>query len=400
MRITPLEIQNEAQACRLMTSLGVSKEGIDILAPKSVSVALKIDNINSWEANIIKQHLLSLGADAALNRNVLIKNTKTSILIFGSLSQMKELSEKLKSQPFQLNQISEGIRSLINNYFKDDFTFKARDKVLKIKKPVICGIVNLTPDSFSGDGLLNTAEPIASALEKVAGMIKYGAKIIDLGGESSRPFSQPVKEKEETARVIPFLKAVRKNFPKLIISVDTYKYAVARAAVNEGADVINDITALRHSPEIAALIKKYHLGCVIMHMKKTPLTMQKNPGYDNVTEEIIDFLKERLRFLQEHGIKEEQIAIDPGVGFGKRLQDNLRIIKELYKFKIFGLPVFLGVSRKTFIGDVLKKDVQERVIGSVASGIISFYNGASILRVHDVKETAEAIKLVSAIAVS
>lgn len=395
MRITPLRIQTEKQARQLMSSLQVSRQGVNILAPKSIFFALKIEGISSWEANIIKQHLLSLGADAALNRDVLIKKIKTDILIFGSISQLRKLSDKLKLQPFSLKEISTEICSFIDRFAKDEFSFRSRGKILSIKQPVICGIINLTADSFSGDGMLDRR--VDSIVKKAAAMVKQGAKIIDLGGESTRPFSKPVKEKQEIKRVIPVLKAIRKKFGKLLISIDTYKYKVARAAVEEGVDIINDITAFRHSPKTAHLVKKHKLGCILMHMQGVPRNMQKNPQYKEVTEEIIDFLKQRLQFCRQHGIKDEQIAVDPGIGFGKRVEDNLKIVKELYKFKILGLPVFLGLSRKSFIGKVLRLDVEERLSGSIAAAVISIANGANILRVHDVKETVEAVKIATAI---
>lgn len=402
MRITPLEIKDEENARKLMASLGVSKEGLNILSPKSVYLAFKIEGIKSWEANVIKQHLLSLGTDAAMERAALVKNITTQALIFGSVSQLRKLCQKLEGQPFKLKEISENISFYLDSLQKKEFIFSARGKVLKIKEPLVCGIINVTPDSFSGDGLLSqkryTIYDIRyRALKRAEAMVKAGAKMIDVGGQSSRPFSKPVKEEEELRRVIPAIKAIRKKFKKIMISVDTYKYKVAKEAVEAGVDIINDITALRASPKIASLVKKYRLGCVLMHMKGTPQTMQINPKYKDVVEEEIDFFKERLKFCQEKGIAKDQIVIDPGIGFGKRLEDNIRIIKELYKFKIFGLPIFLGLSRKSFIGKILNVEVEERLIGTIAASMVSLIKGANILRVHDVEETLSAIKIASKI---
>jgi len=400
MRITPLNVKNEEEARKVMFSMGVSPEGVRILSPKSIHTAFKIEGIKSWEANIIKQQLLSLGSDAALSRKALIKNIKASVLIFGSLSQLKKLSEKLKGQPFALKEVSQSISAYLNNSDKKELIFKARGKVLKIKKPIICGIINATDDSFSGDGLLSkvSASKVESlALKKAEEIVKAGAKIIDVGGESTRPFSKPLDAGSEIKRVTPVLKALRKNFKKTLLSIDTYKYSVAKAAVGEGVDIINDITALRGSPQIASLIKRYKLGCVLMHMKGKPKTMQISPSYKDVTAEIIDFFKERLKFCDRRGINKSQILIDPGIGFGKRLEDNTKIINELYKFKILGLPIFLGLSRKSFIGKILNAGTEERLAGTIAASIISFTRGANILRVHDVGETAQAIKVASKI---
>lgn len=412
MRISPIRIKNETEARKLISSLGVSPEGVRILSPKTIQAAFKIEGIKSWEANIIKQHLLSLGSDAAIERRALVKDIKTSILIFGNLSQLRKLSEKLKTQPFSLREVSENITAFLDNLNEERFTFLARSKVLKISKPIICGIINITADSFSGDGLLRKVSTYAKAsadrqnskskvkslaLEKAEAMIKAGAKIIDIGGESTRPFAKPLKPQVEIRRVMPILRALRKEFKKTPLSVDTYKYRVAKAAVAEGADILNDITALRSSPQIATLIKKYKLGCILMHMKGRPQTMQIKPGYKDVTVEIMDFFKERLEFCSSKGIEKAQILIDPGIGFGKRPEDNNKIIKELYKFKVLGQPIFLGLSRKSFIGKILKAEVGERLIGTIAASTVSLVNGANILRVHDVKETAQAIKVVSKI---
>lgn len=374
-----------------MVSLGVSKQGIRILSPKSVPAAFKIQGIRSWEANIIKQQLLSLGSDAAIERSALLKNIKTDILIFGNLTQLKKLSLKLKGQPFSLNEVSKQLQVSLKNSQKKEFVFKAGNKSLKIKEPVVCGIINLTPDSFSGDGL-SGCDP-KMVVERAGRMLKAGAKIIDIGGESSRPYSRPVKEAREIKRVIPVLKIIRKKFPKVLISVDTYKYNVARAAAAEGVDMINDITAFKHSPKMADLIKKYKLGCVLMHMKGSPLRMQLNPEYKDVISELLDFFKERLDFCFAKGIDHSRIAIDPGIGFGKRLEDNIRIIKELYSFKVYGLPIFLGLSRKSFIGKILKVKVEKRLSGSLAAACVSSLAGANILRVHDVTETVAALKV-------
>ena len=402
MRITPVEIKDEREAKRLMASLGVSKEGIKILSSKSAYCAFKIEGIKSWEANIIKQHLLSLGTDAAIERKALIKNIKTSAFIFGNLNQLKKLCQKLSNQPFALREVSKELSFCLDNLYKKEFIFSARGKVLKIRKPLICAIVNMTDDSFSGDGLLKGYCPGEKklkemVLKKVGSMVKAGAKIIDIGGESSRPFSKQITHQEELKRIIPILRTIRKKFKNILISVDTYKYPVAKEAVLSGADIINDITALRGDSKMAFLIKKYKLGCVLMHMKGKPQTMQINPTYKDVVEEEIDFFKERLDFCSHRGIGQNQIFIDPGIGFGKRLEDNTKIINELYKFKVFGLPIFLGLSRKSFIGKILNVGAGERLVGTIAASAIAVNKGANILRVHDVAETAQAVRIASKI---
>ncbi len=398
MRLTPVEIKNEKDIREFMASLKVSKEGIRIMSEKARFYAFKIEGIRSWEANIIKQHMLSLGSDAAIERDALVKNIKTCAFIFGNVSQLRKLCKKLEGQPFSLSRISKELSFCLDNLYREEFLFLARDKILKIKKPIICGILNITKDSFSGDGLLDKCQPATSklkamALKKCETMIKDGAKIIDIGAESSRPFSRRISDAEETKRIIPVLESIRQKFKKVVISIDTYKYSVAKKAIDYGADIINDITALRSDMRMASLIKKHKLGFILMHMKGNPSTMQINPYYKDVVAEQIDFFEERLNFCSRKGIDRNRILIDPGIGFGKRPEDNLKIINELYKFKIFGRPIFLGLSRKSFIGKILNVDTGERLAGTIAASIIAINKGADILRVHDTAQTSQALKV-------
>ncbi|MCF7916542.1 MAG: dihydropteroate synthase [Candidatus Omnitrophica bacterium] len=401
MNITPLLLNNQKKSKEIILSLGTTKEGAKILSSKSVFSCYKVSGIRSWEANIVKQHLLSLGSDAAVERDALIKDIETEVLIFGSICQLKRLCDKLKNQTKRLKLLAKRLSEVIENSQKSSYTFKARNKNLRIKKPIICGIINITKDSFSGDGLLKESKGSPSKLEglvvdKVSQMIKEGAKIIDFGAESTRPFSKKITIQEEIKRIVPVLKIVRKKFKNLIISIDTYKPKVAKAAIEQGADIINDITALRNNAMLA-LVKKHKLGCVLMHMQGIPQDMQVNPSYTQVIQEIADFFKERLDCCQKKGINKNQILIDPGIGFGKLKEHNLEIISNLYQFKSFGVPIFIGLSRKSFIGDIIKKDVGDRLGATIAADTIAMIKGANILRVHDVKEAKDAISIFSEI---
>jgi dihydropteroate synthase len=395
MKIIPLQIKDETAARKILLDAKVTAAGTKILAPKSLFAAFKISQIRSWEANIIKQHMLSLGADAAIERQALVKDIKTEVIVFGSVSQLKRLAQKLKNQPFSLNEISGQLLKTLENIYCEQKFFIVRDKVLNIKNPVVCGIINVTPDSFSGDGILG--KTVGCAVEQAERMIKDGARMLDIGAQSSRPGSMPISEKEEIKRLVPVLRAIRKSFPKTVTSVDAYLPKVIVAAVDEGADVINDITALRKFPKAAGLIKKYKLGCVLMHMQGNPKTMQIAPEYKDVTAQVFDFFLERLDFCDKAGIDRKQIMIDPGIGFGKRLEDNLRLIKELESFKAIGVPIFIGLSRKSFVGKILDLPVSKRINGSLAASIVALMNKATVLRTHDVKETFEAIKITQAI---
>ncbi|MCF7874898.1 MAG: dihydropteroate synthase [Candidatus Omnitrophica bacterium] len=399
MNIVPLVLNNQKEAKEIMLSLGATPAGAKILAPKGVFKSFKIEGIKSWEANILKQHLLSLGSDAAIERDALVKDIETGVLLFGSINQLNNLCGKLKDQTKRLRLLSKQLAKSLDNVQKTSYLYKARDKRLRINKPIICGIVNITKDSFSGDGLLKEAGVSVGKLEKlvldkVSRMFKSGAKIIDFGAESSRPFSKRISSQEEIKRIVPVLKAVRKRFKKLIISIDTHKPKVAKAVIEEGADVINDITALKNN-QMASLLKKHNLGCILMHMQGNPENMQVNPSYNRVSEEIGSFFQERLDYCQGEGIGRERIFIDPGIGFGKLKEHNLDIINNLYQFKKFGVPIFLGLSRKSFLGDIIKKSPAGRLGATIAAELVALNQGANVLRVHDVKETNEAIKVFS-----
>jgi len=262
-------------------------------------------------------------------------------------------------------------------------------------KTVVMGVLNVTPDSFSDGGNYISMD---KTLYQVRKMISQGADIIDVGGESSRPGAQPVDTNLEIDRVVPVIKAIRKE-SEIPISIDTYKSETAQAALDAGANLINDISALRFSEKMIDIAVKNMVPVVIMHMKGTPRNMQNNPMYDNVVEEILSFFDERIRYCESYGLSRSKIIIDPGIGFGKRLEDNITIISELDKFKKFGCPVLIGTSRKSFIDMIYPRDktAENRIGGSVASMVLAILKGANIVRVHDVEETVEAIKVVNAI---
>ncbi|MEW6103380.1 MAG: dihydropteroate synthase [bacterium] len=259
------------------------------------------------------------------------------------------------------------------------------------EKTHIMGILNITPDSFSDGGLYLEKE---KAIDYAFKMASEGADIIDIGGQSTRPGSLPVSEKEEKKRVIPVLKALvgKINIP---ISIDTYSSKVAEECLKEGANIINDISGLRFSPNMAETIAKFNAGCVIMHIKGTPKDMQDNPTYVNLFKEIISYLKEGIKIGEEAGIS--QIIIDPGIGFGKTLSHNLIIIKELDRLKVLEKPILIGGSRKSFIGQILNLPTSERLEGTLASVCYSILKGANIVRVHDVAKAKRAIDVIDAI---
>ena len=255
------------------------------------------------------------------------------------------------------------------------------------------GILNVTPDSFYDGGQHNKEE---QAIEHAVTMIEEGADIIDVGGESTRPNADPVSIGEELKRVIPVIEKIRAR-SDVSISIDTYKAKVAHEACLAGADIINDISGLTFDTDMAPLAGRLGTYVVIMHIKGTPKDMQKDPYYNDVISEISTFFRAQMEVARQAGIAEDRIILDPGIGFGKRVEDNLRILKLLGEFKKLGRPLLIGTSMKSFIGQVTDSPVAERSEGSLASTVVSVMNGADILRVHDVKKTRKAVKLVHAI---
>lgn len=271
----------------------------------------------------------------------------------------------------------------------------ANSSKIDLSKPCIMAILNITPDSFS-DGGNNLS--VSSAVKTALQMVEDGADILDIGGESSRPGAEPVSEKEEINRVIPVIKAIRKE-TKIPISIDTYKSETAKQALASGADIVNDISALRFSQAMGEVVAQNNAPLIMMHMLGTPKEMQKNPGYENVNDEIIRFFQQRIMYAESAGISKEKIIIDPGIGFGKRLEDNLSILKNLELYKLLDCPILIGTSRKSFINAVhsTKKDAKNRIGGSIASVLVALSNGADLIRVHDVAETVEAVRIFEAI---
>ncbi len=258
----------------------------------------------------------------------------------------------------------------------------------------IMGILNITPDSFSDGGcFLEPDKAVAYALE----LERQGADIIDIGGESSRPGSSPVSETAEMKRVIPVIEML---FPKLSvpISIDTTKASVAKKALEAGAEIVNDISAMRFDSKMAETVSLFNAAVVIMHMIDTPETMQENICYKNLTAEIYSFLEERVEYSKKAGIDQDKIIVDPGIGFGKSVdRDNLTILKELSVFSGLGKPVLVGPSRKAFIGKILGSGIKSRDDGTAAAAAVAVYNGANILRVHNVKKMKEVTRVVDAI---
>jgi len=280
---------------------------------------------------------------------------------------------------------------------KKRFILELGQKTLDLSSRThLMGVLNVTPDSFSDGGrFLKLEEAVKQGLK----LAEEGADIIDIGGESTRPGSEPVTIEEELRRIMPVIEELTKRI-QVPISIDTYKSKIAKEVLDSGASMVNDISGLRFDPEMKKVIAEYDVPVVLMHIQGTPRNMQENPKYDNLIEDIKSYLNQSISMAEETGIGEDKIIIDPGIGFGKTLDDNLKILKNLREFKSLGKPVMIGVSRKSFIGKILDLPTDERLEGSLAALAIAVINGANILRVHDVKESKRVAKLVDAILTS
>ncbi len=266
--------------------------------------------------------------------------------------------------------------------------WKCRDQIIEIgDQPLIMGILNVTPDSFSDGG---NYTDLNKAINHAKIMLLEGADIIDIGGESTRPGADKVSAEDEIERVIPVVKELSHS-TNAVISIDTTKAEVAKAAIEAGAHIINDISALTHDPLMESVAKESDTGIILMHMLGTPQTMQNTPEYTDVVMQVSDYLAERITKLTQAGIDQKSIAIDPGIGFGKTMDHNISLIKHINILTKFNIPVIVGLSRKSFLGKLTGRDVADRLASSLAGLVITVINGANIIRVHDIDETRDAI---------
>jgi dihydropteroate synthase len=309
-----------------------------------------------------------------------------------TLKQFHALAGKLLLQPFGLTKSKGSIESLLSA-IRPQPSNCCPQKSIPHQRTLVMGILNVTPDSFSDGGLFTDVEV---AVEHAERMVAEGADIIDIGGESSRPGADPVTAEIEMDRVLPVIEKLAKTI-EIPISIDTYRSSVARKALDAGACIVNDISALRGDADMASVVAEAGVPVVLMHMKGTPKDMQIDPHYDCVISEIISFLRTRIQTAVDAGISPDHIIIDPGIGFGKTLANNLEIIRRLRDFRILDVPILIGTSRKSFIGKVLGLNTGDRIEGTAATVAVAIANGADIVRVHDVKEMAKVVRMTDAI---
>jgi dihydropteroate synthase len=381
--IRPLILRNTAEARRELERIGVDPAGIGRMLPKMELLPILVPDLRAAAANIIKQELLSLGGDAAVARGTVACSIDTTdVLLIGTRKQLTGLCAKLTQQPFGLSALAEQVRQLLATLTAPPTSWRLARRVLSLKRPLIMGILNVTPDSFSDGGrFIDAGAAVSHALR----MEDQGADIIDIGAESTRPGAPLVSSDEELQRLLPVLEALAGRI-QVPISIDTWKAPVAEAALSAGAEIINDVSGLTFDPSLAQVVAKQRAGLVLMHTRGTPATMQEDTGYQDLLGEIADFLQTSLQTALAAGSSPEQLVLDPGIGFGKDLAGNLEILRRLSELAGLGYPLLVGTSRKRFIGTILQQERPEnRLFGTAATMAMAVAHGAQVLRVHDVQ---------------
>ena len=388
----PIDIATAGDLARHLKEIDVAADEIEKVTDSFLHCAIKLERVDTRGANLMRGYLESLGGGIAMSREAREYTARdTDVIISGSRRTLLLLAARLKGEPYGLDAVGTEIAACTASGTKVmawgnrtlDFTHKT----------YVMGILNCTPDSFYPS---SRAATLKEALKAARGMRDAGVDIIDVGGESTRPGSDAVPENEEIRRVIPVIQALRAE-SDVLISIDTRKKEVAERALDAGADIVNDISALRHNEELARLVARRGVPIVLMHMRGVPKTMQRNPAYRNTMSEILRDLQQSIAAALGAGIARDMIIVDPGIGFGKRIQDNLRIIRELSSLQSLNFPILVGLSRKGFIGEILNRPVEERLIGTITANTLAILNGANIIRVHDVPDAVEMVKIIDSV---
>ncbi|MCX5655949.1 MAG: dihydropteroate synthase [Planctomycetota bacterium] len=380
-----------------MRRTGATEHGIQRMMTKGEFLAVALEHVSRIQANLLKQEMLASGGDAAVSRGICSEEVSDSgVLLVGSRRQFTALISRLAEEPFDLPEIAREIDRALGAYGRRQFVVRMGSRELALgPRPALVGVVNVTPDSFSDGGqCLNPKAAIAHGRQLAA----EGADILDIGGESTRPGAEPVAEDEELARVLPVIRGLAACV-KTPLSIDTRHARTAREAVAAGACLVNDVTGLTGDPDMARAVAETGAGLVIMHIRGDPKTMQQDPAYDNLMADICRFLRRGIVAAREAGVAEDRILIDPGIGFGKRLEHNLMILARLGQLRTLGRPIMVGASRKRFIGELTGVEAPaDRLFGTAAACALAVAQGALALRVHDVAEMRQAVAVAAAIA--
>ena len=378
-----------------LKNIGVHQASIETFMNKSAILPLKVLKVRTPAANIIKQEMLACGGDCAVHAGcVVCAQDHSDILLLGTKKHYRLLLQKMAMMPyFGLPKIKEELQSFLENAPLK--TILADNRVLEYDHVVVMGILNITPDSFYADSRVRGIDEV---INRAGQMLRDGAEILDIGGESTRPGSDSINPQEEIARIVPVVEDLRKEYPQSILSIDTYHAETAEATLASGADIINDISAMEYDEKMIDVVVKNNAPVILMHMRGTPKNMQQNTEYGNVVEEVSKYLKERAEMLRGHNFPKEKIILDPGIGFAKNVDQNLKLMQGLSEMTGSDYPVLLAASRKSTIGKVLGDIPPEaRLAGTIATSCQAVYAGANMVRVHDVKENIQAIRMLEAI---
>ena len=391
-----VKINNFNEAIEIFQKIGSDPYGINAMVPKTRQVNILLAAQSCKIANILKQEMLSLGADAAVARGSVSCSVKaTDVLLMGTVKQIRALAAKIEKQPFGLDSISRDLPVLLDRMSQDRYILKtARREIVLGERTLIMGVLNVTPDSFSDGNLYLDRQ---KAVERGLQMADEGADMIDIGGESTRPGSQSVATRREIARVVPVVESLAGKL-SIPISVDTTKSTVARKTLAAGAEIINDISALSDDNKMTSVVREASAALILMHRRGKPENMQTgNLVYDDLMGEIIAYLQKAMQKAIASGIGRNQIVADPGIGFGKTYEDNCKILNKLGELNVLGLPVLAGTSRKAFIGKITGGEPVQRMEGTAATVAAAIMNGCHIVRVHDVAAMKKVAAMTDAI---
>lgn len=393
--VRALSLTSPAAAQKELERIGVDPAGIVRMLPKLEQQALLVPQVRAAAANILKQEMLSLGGDAAVARGtVACSVSSTDVLLIGTRKQLLLLCSKLAGQPFGLKALALEIAAFLKTVQQQPACWQTSRRQLSLERPLIMGILNVTPDSFSDGGCYATIE---KAVERARQLEAEGADLLDIGGESTRPGAPLISAEHELSRVLPVIEALA-NRLTIPISIDTWKSSVAEACLSAGAEIINDISGLNFDPDLAAVVARHQAGLVVMHTRGTPQQMQQDTGYADLLGEVAASLLQSAATARAAGITQAQICLDPGIGFAKDLHGNLELLRRLPELAKLGYPLLVGTSRKAFIGRVLQREVAaDRLFGTAATVAHAVTSGARIVRVHDVQAMRDVALMAHAI---
>ncbi len=383
-----ISLKTKEEIRREMARINVDRGGIGVMEPKSRFFTIKVTGLPLKAGLLLKQEMLSRGAEAALPREAIaLTPERVDVIMAGTVKHYRELAKKLKAQPFGLSALGEKILRIIANTEKERKELvMGRFRLPLGQRTLVMGILNVTPDSFSDGGRFAKLD---EAFRQAERMVREGADIIDVGGESTRPGYQPVSPEEELDRVLPVIEKIKSEL-EIPVSIDSTKAAVVKEALQAGADMVNDIWGLKADPDMAEVVASFHVPVCLMHNRKKAV-------YQELLGDIVSDLEESLALAREAGIEEEKMIIDPGIGFAKNVEENLEVLHRLEELHTLGLPLLLGTSRKSLVGKTLELPMEERLEGTAATVVVGIMKGVDLIRVHDVKEMKRVAVMTDAV---